>query len=395
MEEIHLLIIWSKALNKKEQILNDLSQKFNILQIYNITWSDEKFSENLSRFYGENLPKGSHKEKHCGKDTFTCIIVKDTNPIYDSRPTSKGNRVVNKNLFDIKQVYRNWTGGGHKIHATDNIQETKIQLALLFGESYDYFLKEITWSDIDINYSNDLIGANGWKTFDELFNILNLTSNYVVLRNFDNLEDQLNSKHPDVDILVENQDLVIQILNAKKTSTEKYRVQYNVKIDSKDINFDIRFVGDNYYDLFWEKDILETKVLSKRNFYIPNNTNHFYSLIYHTLIHKKFVSDDYNKKFIQLSTRINLNFKYYDLVDYKLLNILDAFMYKYKYKFVEPKDISVFYNRNFLKNKILVEITDERYKKYYKVQIRTIIKKNIFNFLYKINLIRKKFFKGT
>ena len=46
MEEIHLLIIWSKALNKKEQILNDLSQKFNILQIYNITWSDEKFSEN-------------------------------------------------------------------------------------------------------------------------------------------------------------------------------------------------------------------------------------------------------------------------------------------------------------------------------------------------------------
>jgi len=80
MKEIHLLIVWSKALNKKEKILDDLCNKFDILEVINVTWTLDKFSENLSRFYGENLPKNSEKEKHCGNGIFTCI--KDIENIY-------------------------------------------------------------------------------------------------------------------------------------------------------------------------------------------------------------------------------------------------------------------------------------------------------------------------
>ena len=47
MEEIHLLIIWSKALAQKDKILSDLKGRFDILEISNITWSLDKFSENL------------------------------------------------------------------------------------------------------------------------------------------------------------------------------------------------------------------------------------------------------------------------------------------------------------------------------------------------------------
>ena len=53
--EIHLFIIWSKALNKKKKILSDLVEKFSVQEIYNITWSRDFFAKNLSRFYGQNF----------------------------------------------------------------------------------------------------------------------------------------------------------------------------------------------------------------------------------------------------------------------------------------------------------------------------------------------------
>jgi hypothetical protein len=401
MEELHLIIIWSEALNKKEDILKDLESKFEIINIYNVTWSDKNFSNNLSRFYGENLPKNSHKEAHCGKDTFCCIVVKDANPNYGARNTSKGSRVVNINLFDIKHIYRSWTGGGHKIHATDNIQEAEVQLALLFGLSYDKLIMNNNNSTDELSFSNDLVGANGWKSFDELFKILNLTVNYVVLRNFDNLEEQLTSKHSDVDMLVEDRDLVIDMLNAKETTKIPYRAQYNVIIDNKKINFDIRYIGDDYYDKFWEMDILETKVINKKGFYIPNDNHHFYSLIYHALIHKKCVSEDYIEKFIEISKRINYELLSSRLVDYELLNILFKFMRSNRYDFVEPYDLTVFYNQKLIKNKILTLISEARFKKYYKPtlikQLKKAIKKVIltlisedrFNKYYRLALIKQ------
>jgi hypothetical protein len=140
MEEIHLFIIWSKGIHKKKDILDDVESIFTICETYNVTWSKKNFSSNLSRFYGERLQRNSHKERHCGTDTFCCIVVKDENPVYEIRETSKGYQVVNKKLFDAKQLYRKWTGGGHKIHATDNIIESKVQLALLFGRDYKDYL---------------------------------------------------------------------------------------------------------------------------------------------------------------------------------------------------------------------------------------------------------------
>ena len=77
MEDIHLFIIWSEGIDQKDKIVEAISENFTICSIYNTTWSENRFSNNLSRLYGENLPKNSNKEKHCGTDTFYCIIVKD------------------------------------------------------------------------------------------------------------------------------------------------------------------------------------------------------------------------------------------------------------------------------------------------------------------------------
>ena len=377
MEEIHLFIIWSEAIYQRDKIVESISENFTICSIYNTTWSRDKFSDNLSRFYGENLPAGSHKEKHCGTDTFCCVIVKDNNPTYEIRDTSKGARVVNSRLYDAKQLYRAWTSGGHKIHATDNIKETKLQLALLFGKDYNEYLLQDKVDKKIIEYNNNLMGANGWKSFDELFHILNLTLNYIVLRNFDNLEEQLTTKHPDVDILVENRSLTKDILNAVETTNKSYRVQHSVKINNKDINFDIRYVGDNYYDKNWEIELLKTKVKHEKGFYIPDNLNLLYSLIYHALIHKQHISEDYLKQFIALSIALNLDFKSPSLIGTSLLDMLLLYMYEHNYDIVEPYDLSVFFNESLINSKIHIPISLKRmeYKKY--LNFRSTIKKII------------------
>lgn len=390
MEELHLIIIWSKAIYQKEKIINDISNDFKIINVYNVKWTDKNFSNNLSRFYGENLPKNSHKEKHCGKDTFCCVIVKDLNPRYETRLTSKGSKIVNINLFDKKQLYRSWTGGGHKIHATDNIQETKYQLALLFGICYDSLIRNDNKFVDEKIYNSDLIGSEGWNNFEELFKILNYTCDYVVLRNFNNLEKQLHSEHPDIDIMVYNKEFVVNMLNAKKTSSNSHRVQYSVLVEDKNINFDIRYVGDNYYDKFWQIDILENKVMHKKGFFVPNNMHHFYSLVYHALIHKRNVSDDYNDQFINLAQKININLAYKQLVDFKLFKRLFIFMATNRYSFVEPVDLTVFYNVRLIKNYSINKISQKRDRLYFKQSILGKLKKVLIEAFFRIIRVLKK-----
>jgi len=387
MEEIHLFIIWSKGIDQKDKIVEDILENFTVCAIYNTTWSLGNFSNNLSRLYGENLPKNSHKEKHCGTDTFCCIIVKDNNPTYEIRDTSKGARVVNAKLFDAKQLYRSWTGGGHKIHATDNVEETKLQLALLFGEDYNDYQLQDKFCKNEFDYNDDLMGANGWNSFNELFNILNLTSNYIVLRNFDNLNEQLTSKHPDVDILTANKNLTKDILNAVETKSKSYRVQHSVFIDNKDINFDIRYVGDDYYDKNWETELLRAKVKHEKGFYIPDNLNLFYSLIYHALIHKEHISEDYFKQFIVLSKRLNFDLKICNLVSTSLLDELLLYMHQHNYEIVEPYDISVFFNASLINTRVSIPISIKR-KKYQKyLNIRLSLKNIIIKILKRLKFV--------
>lgn len=342
--EIHLFIIWSKATYEKKNILSDISNKFSVVDIYNITWSEEMFPDNLSRFYGQNLPKNSHKEKHCGNGTFTCIIVQDKNPIYDARQTSKGVRVVNTNLFDAKKLYRSWTGGGHKIHATDNIRETRLQLMLLVQKSYDSYMQSSSVSFVEKEYNSDLIGSAGWNSLIEVFETLNLTVNYVVLRNFESIEDEMDSLHPDIDILTDDIESTISILNARKTSRKKYRVQYNVLIDNKYINFDLRFKGDNYYDINWQEDILSTRI--RENFYYrPSAVHYYYSLLYHALLHKAKFGPDYARRLLDLredTSVISISVNSLKISD--LLHNLQVFLDINKYNFTYPNDYSVYWN---------------------------------------------------
>lgn len=341
MKETHLFILWENARYKEKEILEDIKKSFNIIGKYNITWNKEIFSKNLSRFYGTNLPKNSGKEQHCGNGDFLLIIVEVENPKYEQRDTlSKGIQKVNINMFDKKTYYRELTGGGHKVHATNSEKETNHDLTLLLGKSLKDFLKEVERKDDSIiNLKQDLVGTNGFKTIEEMFYVLNNCIDYAVLRNYETLPEEIyTNEHNDIDLICDSYENAAYILNAEKVFPEEYRIHYKVKVEDKIAFFDLRYIGDNYYYYNLEKNLLKNRIYNNKGFYTVSEEEYFYTLLYHAILHKPTFSEDYKNKLTKMKT--NLDFK----DDEKSIQILNNWLVQKGYSITIPIDKSVLFN---------------------------------------------------
>lgn len=291
--EIHLFIIWNNALSYRDQFLNDIKQKLTVIDTHDITWSADKFQDNITRFYRKR-PDMSDKADRVGRGYFTLVVVKDKRPDYQTRQTSKGEEVVNVNIFDLKEKFRSISGPPNDlIHATNNTIESNHDLTLLLGvncEDYDNMLP----SDRNHLQDNiDLIGHSGWESISQMFYVLNNTIDYIVMRNWQPLPKEFTlAGHGDIDLLVDNLNDAVYILKANPVFPEAHRVHFKVKIGTEHVPFDLRYVGDNYYDINFQKDMLKHKT-NIRGFNIPNDYYHFYSLLYHAFIHKHNIKDDY------------------------------------------------------------------------------------------------------
>ncbi len=359
--ELHLFIVWSNANSKKAAIISDLKSRFNILGVHTVHWNKKNFSNNLTRFYGVNLPANSNKEKHCGNDAFTLVTVIDNNPLYRTRMTSKGPAVVNVNMFDSKELYRYWTGGGHKIHGTNDDNEVRHDLILLTGYSKADYLKKVRLTNVILNESfTKMPGEDNWKDIHQLLYVLNETVNYVVLRNFDGLfSDYSKSIHGDVDILTTNRYLAKLALNAKPVHRSNRRVQHIVKIGDGGVYFDIRYVGDNYYCKKWENNILDNKIFDKAGFFKPQKEDFIFALLYHAFIQKRIVSEDYRQIFAKFFPDVK--------TDEDLVSILLEYLKINDYEMNEPYDYTVYFNKTITgKRMSLIKIMNKAFYKFFR-----------------------------
>ena len=343
--EIHIVLIWEKGLNKLDSILYDLKESFQVLDVTQVTWSPDFFSSNLSRFYGEKLPDKSFKERHCGKGPFTCVVLKDSNPVYQERRTSKGKLLVNKSLFDKKGLYRNWTGGGHKVHTSNNVQEAKHDIFFLFGKNIQEYEGLGLWNGKIHKINRNIEGCDGWSDFDNFFGFINKSSNYLILRNYNDFES-IDVDHIDIDFLTSDKDFKYHI-NGDKKHHDKDRVAYTIKIGGKKYSADVRFLDDNYYDCKWGKDMIDNRIRHE-SFFIPDPLNEFYSLLYHALIHKNELSDKYADQLLALSRNIDLDIEASLFLDRgQSLDMLNNFLERKQYSIVNPADFSVQYNYGY------------------------------------------------
>jgi|GEM_PF-499881 len=345
--ETHLFILWQHARSEETRILQDIGGRFEIVAVREVHWS--RVSENFTRFYGQKLPPGSFKEEHCGGGAFLAVIVRDRHPLYENRLTSKGERLVNANLFDAKQRYREWTGGGHRVHATDSEAETRHNLALLFGVNLAEFTAAHPhpWNGGVETVRADLAGAGGWTSLRQLFSTLNATINYLVLRNFEWLPDQFaTEEHGDIDLLTDSLEEMVFLTNGRKVFPGPNRVHYAVPIGGEEVLFDFRHFSDHYYDTTWEKAMLANRQWHERGFPVLAREDYFYSLLYHAVVHKPQIAPDYVEKLTRLARELRV--PHTESADFshapESKRLLDFFLKRKGYFYVRPKDQSVQFN---------------------------------------------------
>lgn len=312
MKETHLLIDWDCYFD-----FDTIKKKLSNCGLETTSYFKhpklENKSEIMSKFYEV------HVDDFRGETDFNVYIIEDTKPEYKCRDTTKGKRRVNVNIFDLKKSLREITGG-FRIHATDNIQETKDNLKVL--SLFDKYYKEKKFDSLE-------------AVFHELNKHPNLK--WIVMRNFEDMPHKVTiDEHLDVDLLVSDYYLVKSILDGSSATDDRYengnnRILNYVTIDNKKVLFDFRFVGDNYYDKKLEQEMLNTRIIHPNGFYVPNNEIHLYTLIYHALIHKPEISSTYIKVFKEYGledSEINKN---------SLKIKLDIFMKKNGYSYVKPE----------------------------------------------------------
>lgn len=337
MNNLFLYIIWNNAYSHKERIIADLSEDFEVIKIIEVTWSEEEFTNNLNRFYGQKLPKNSFKEKACGIGPFTLIVIKDNSPKYEGRMTTRGvEELVNINTFDKKMLYREWTklpSGNNCLHGTNSIEETEHDLVLLTGYSPVDFIENL--DNIPDTLSQDIVGSKGWKDLKELFYVLNHTVRYVFLRNFEGMPESFHVEgHDDIDLLTDDFDDIVRISNSKPVFKHKYRVQCMCPVAGHDVQMDFRYIGDDYYDRKWEENILNNRLIHN-GIYIPDEQNYRYMLLYHAVVQKREIASNYIQRLDALFGK-----QKWGIAD------LREFLRKNDYRFTQAYDISVFFNEN-------------------------------------------------
>ena len=177
----------------------------------------------------------------------------------------------------------------------------------------------------------------------DFFDTLNQANiNYLVLRNYENLlEPELYvDGHGDIDMLCDDSQVIVNLINARPLTEDKPGilgdgVHYAIEVDGKPVQLDLRHVGDGYYCAKWEKEMLEGSVRHDC-FYVMNETDYFYSLVYHAVLQKRSLSQEYSSRLLQMSKELGLAVASANEHGYLLL--LQEFMRAHGYRFTYSED---------------------------------------------------------
>lgn len=347
--EPHCFVLWCSE--DREIVEKHITDRFEIIQA--ITYNPKAFAaigsnrlDVLDRFYqGRTV---SHGNK--GYEPFVVYFVFDETPVYGTRRNlySGCDSIVNVNTYELKKILRK--NRSSYFHASDSIQE-----------SYDN-LESLTFNvhRVPIRY------WEAWRpkfsTLEVFFEQLNRTDGleYVVLRNFENFPGQATlAEHPDIDILVNDYYLFKRVTggigykhklpNSSHSSGPAYeyggyKVANKVMIGGQDLTVDVRFVGDDYYDAKWQLSILRNRV-RRGCFFVPDSTNLFYSLLYHALVHKRRLSEDYRDRLTRMACDLrDVEVEKVQYNEREFWALLDTYMGKAGYRYVRPRELNIPFN---------------------------------------------------
>ena len=330
--DLRVLVVWDQKNNY--QIEKKIKKNRDILIIDKIKIRKNFYIDNfkdrifwIDQFYNKKISKNTNKLKN----NIYVYIIKSIDPVFKPNKMifTKDERIVDHKIFSFKKKIRK--NKLSTIHISDNFEESK-RNAIFFSKSIKNFPAAYFFQTQNI-----------FRSEKEFFKKLNKNKKlkYVVLR-------QRKSKNDDIDILVNDYFIFKRtsdchsykkknlklISNAGDPIEDNgFKVSNFIKIKDEIIKLDVRFIGDGYLDSQWQKKILDKRVL-KLNYYIPNNENYIFSLIYHIVYHKGFIDKKYNNI-------LKKSFKLRSIDLIKITKIIQDYLSLKKYKITRPLDLTI------------------------------------------------------
>lgn len=351
--DLQLFIVWEKGRHADADVLQSIGSSFDILAVCTVQWSSEHSSLNFKRFYKHiNAGRVRGKAEEVGAGEFLCVVLEDRNPAYRYRQTVSGNvELVNTNLLTLKRRVREQCGG-YFVHSSGSPEEFFEQAILLFGPQRLQEIVDRQWVNTRRHLEEDLAGSAGWEGFAELFSVLRYCSNYVVLRNFEFLPDQFFENDKDVDVLCARVADFAMAANATIVSSSKGVTKLQVRIAGREVPFDLRCVGDDYFDMRWQCDLLDRRQADEFGIFQPRADDYFFSLFYHAVLQKPAVKPAYIERLGMLAQRLELDFFEPQILDdaKRCARLIEGFLRASGYAYVKPQDVEVFQNHQVIRH---------------------------------------------
>lgn len=216
--EYNIFILWHNGRNKEEQVLEEISQTFEIVRKYEICWTSKFFIQNLARFYGKKLPNSRKKLKLCGLGNFLIILVEDKSP----EITAEGkNQKMQSAKYKLRQLL-----GDNYLHASDNQAEAEENLYFLLGKSLKSLLKAPQPKKLRV-IKQDLAGTPTWLDEDKFAHAVKFVSGSTY-------DKETRTIH------TPNRKLLCRILNARKILLSFKKDVYSISIRGRNEKFKIK-----------------------------------------------------------------------------------------------------------------------------------------------------------
>ena len=348
--ELNLFIIWQSGEPYINRILSDIADSFKIKKLYALKWGADICDRLTALYPNRDFNYKSPKVKELGATAEGCrlyaVVIIDPHPVFENN--------INQNVFTLKEKERIIYGENY-LHGSDNESEAFHNIKSLLNITQTEFHQHRDLADcfyvVSKTKNGPKILESGLQRFKNIVQVFDTLSNNVewtVLRNWQKMPDiPLIDGHGDIDILVDNYYKVLSVTNARTIHDLHYRVQHHIIIDDKRIPFDIRNVGDNYYPEDWGKSLIKNRVYDQ-GFYHLSETDHFWSLLYHGLIHKPYLKNDYICQLEKLGKKHGYIPNGLSLYKHKdAMALLKRYLFDFNYTIKRPDDKSVYFSCSF------------------------------------------------
>jgi hypothetical protein len=261
------------------------------LAIESIAWNREGAADRLARLYGGNPTGFEIQADAIGQGEATVFVGVDHRPWFGWCGRHGG--LAHRRLARLARTAER-RSAVHGFHAS----ETEDDMLWFAAELLDHPVEQyLPLKELAVRAASSAPP----KTLSEVFQALEQRSTYVLLRGWDELPDGLGRGREDLDLLVDDPaPLLASFPRLWKKHVQSHRVQYHLPLARRGlrrpwIQIDVRRVGDDYYDAQWQRGMLARRIRDDRGFYRLADADYFDAILYHALLHKPRIRDDYRR----------------------------------------------------------------------------------------------------